>query len=459
MTESAFNLERFSEIDTNDKRAEYRVAVIGRTPEALIEACAYAEAGFSVICADPSPAFRESLLNEKAPLPSNDIRRRMSKHASAGRLALSGDVKSAVNQSHIIILAMSFMLDKKNRPNSSEMEKCCRVIGSALRAGTLIIVASASRVGFVGVTLRGILENDSGLTVGKDFGLVYSPNTRTVTRQAAKGSEQERIVAADDKTSLAMGVKILNIIHNQRVRAVEKIRVAEAAVLFAASMEYVEAAVAQELGTFCESSEIDYVDIDKLIASSKCAGSFSRIASDDTRLESCLLLDDAESLGVKLRGVAQAMEIWTERPKHSIAVIRSALRSCGKPLRRSRITILGLAERLNEQSSPKRIGIELLELLRIREGRMTFYDPYVKVDGLSNIEHWRKGDLYEAIEGADCVVIVTGHDQFAELDLRKMRISMRKPAAIVDLARVLDPEKVEKEGIVYRGFGRGVLPK
>jgi len=54
---------------------------------------------------------------------------------------------------------------------------------------------------------------------------------------------------------------------------------------------------------------------------------------------------------------------------------------------------------------------------------------------------------------------LTGHDQFKRLNLKKLRAVMKMPAAIVDLTGAIELQKVEKEGFIYRGLGRGVEKK
>ena len=49
-----------------------------------------------------------------------------------------------------------------------------------------------------------------------------------------------------------------------------------------------------------------------------------------------------------------------------------------------------------------------------------------------------------------------GHNQFRKLNLKRIKVLMRKPAAVVDCGHVVDPSRVEEEGLIYRGFGRGV---
>jgi UDPglucose 6-dehydrogenase len=67
--------------------------------------------------------------------------------------------------------------------------------------------------------------------------------------------------------------------------------------------------------------------------------------------------------------------------------------------------------------------------------------------------------LAKTIEGADCLVIVVGHNRFKRLNLKKLRLLMTKAASIIDMGQVIEPEKAEKEGFVYRGLGRGVWTK
>jgi UDP-N-acetyl-D-mannosaminuronate dehydrogenase len=77
----------------------------------------------------------------------------------------------------------------------------------------------------------------------------------------------------------------------------------------------------------------------------------------------------------------------------------------------------------------------------------------------SNMARVLRRSLNEAIEGADCVVVLSGQDQFKRLNLKKLRAVMRMPAAIVDLTGIIEPQRVEKEGFLYRGLGRGVDKK
>jgi UDPglucose 6-dehydrogenase len=64
--------------------------------------------------------------------------------------------------------------------------------------------------------------------------------------------------------------------------------------------------------------------------------------------------------------------------------------------------------------------------------------------------------LTKTLEGAHCVAILTGHERFKRLSLKRLKVMVKMPVAIVDFGCVVKPDKAEKEGFIYRGLGRGV---
>jgi UDP-N-acetyl-D-mannosaminuronate dehydrogenase len=90
---------------------------------------------------------------------------------------------------------------------------------------------------------------------------------------------------------------------------------------------------------------------------------------------------------------------------------------------------------------------------------VSIYDPYLSEGEIVDTPYNFKKTMTEAVERADCIIILTAHDPVRHMNLRKMRLMMKMPAAIVDLEGAVEPNKIEKEGFVYRGLGRGVWTK
>ena len=448
------------EVDNAEKRRKYKVTIIDCGRNGVLHACLFVKAGFEVICIDANRAIVNNLARGKTPFLKHEIEPLLKKHVKNGRLKATNDVKAAVAQSDIIVIATQAKIDKKKKINYLDMEKVCKQVGSSLRRGSLVIIISvvgpSATEGLIGETL----ENTSGFEVGVDFGLAYSSVRVLDEKTLEKLAGCKRIVAATDKNSLNAASTILETITKNGIIKTNDVKTAEAARLFEAVQCYVNFALANDLAVFCEKAGMDYLKAKELAETSAYGTLVSpTLTYNNIREEPYLLLEEAENLNVKIRIPMIAREINEEFSKHAVSLIRGALRSCGKPLRRAKISLLGISQTPNTKDTPKVSAKKLAKILENKGAKVSLYDPYISSKELTDLNCPFKKNLTEAMEGVDCIIIFTGHDRFKRLNLKKLKIMARMPAAIVDFEGVIDPEKVEKEGLIYRGLGRGVWTK
>jgi UDP-N-acetyl-D-mannosaminuronate dehydrogenase len=203
--------------------------------------------------------------------------------------------------------------------------------------------------------------------------------------------------------------------------------------------------LASELAVFCESADTDYFEVLKLLEFNDPSFWPTTIDEEDKN-ETYLLLESAENLNAKLRLPTLARQINEEMVKHAVNLTQEALRSCNKTLRRARIAVLG-------NVNPATSTAVFVKLLQVKGAKVSIYDPVSKSDasdlGIA------KTSLNEALEGVDCIVILTREEQFSHLNLRKIKALTKTPSVIVDLAGALDRKVVETEGFIYCGLGRG----
>jgi len=95
-------------------------------------------------------------------------------------------------------------------------------------------------------------------------------------------------------------------------------------------------------------------------------------------------------------------------------------------------------------------------MLEKKGAKVSLYDSLLPKTDLANMARMFKRSLKEAVEGADCVVMLTKQDRFKRLNLKKLRAVMKMPAAMVDLTGMIEPKKVERNGFAFRGLGSGV---
>jgi nucleotide sugar dehydrogenase len=448
------------EIDTIEKRGKYTVTVIGCGQIGVLHVCLFVEAGFKVKCVDANQTIVNSILRGRTPLLKHEIEIKLKNYLKTGLLSATTEAKTAVSQSNIIAIAIPAEIGEKKKANYSNLENTCKQVGLGLRQGSLVLVISTVGIGITQGLIKEPLENSSGLKAGADFGLAYSP-IRVLNRQTFETlANQERIVAAADINSLNAASIILGTFTKGHLEKTECVETAEAVTLFEAVQQDVNVALANELALFCEKIGVDYLEAQKLAETDAYSVlQPSMLAEGNIQEESNLLLEEADNLNFKLRVAAIAREVNEEMVKHAVNLTKDALRNCEKTLRRAKISLLGISQTPNMKSPPKKMVKELAKMLEAKGAKISLYDPYFSSDEVSGAQYHFKKNLSEALEGADCILILTGHDQFKRLNLSKLKALMKMPAAIVDLEGIVEPNKVEKEGFIYRGLGRGIWTK
>jgi nucleotide sugar dehydrogenase len=460
MSSPALNLKP-NDVDVGEKRGKYTFCVVGCGKVGIFHACLFAEAGFKVICADADQAVVNKIALGKTPFLIREIDLRLKSYVKKKLITATSDVKTAVSQSDIIAITVPVEMDKKKKADYSKIKNTCKLVGSSLRSGTLVVITATVGVGLTEDLIKESLENASGFKVGTDLGLAYSPISESAAQSLETVSNRERIVAASDRDSLNATATVFKTVTKSGVKKIENVKLAEAATLFDATQQSVNSALANELALFCEKVGIDILETHEIAKSSGSSSLFLPTLDDENDLaETHLLMENAENLNFKLRFPAISMEVNEDTLKRAVNLTKDALRNCGKPLRRARISLLGITEAPNVKSEPKKVVTKLAKMLEARGAKVSLYDPCFSRDELAELlDYKRATSIAEALEGADCVLIVTGHEQFRRLNWKKMKVMMKNPAAIVDLGGTVEPEKIEREGFIYRGLGRGVWTK
>jgi nucleotide sugar dehydrogenase len=441
------------DIDTPEKREKYTVGVIGCRQNGVLYGVVFAEAGFKVICSDADQSLVRSLSRGRAPLSERAVESKLRSFTRTGVLTITADLKSTVARSDIIIITTAVKIDEKKNSDYSEAENVCKQVGTALRRGVLVVYGSTAGIGFMEGIVKGILENTSGLKAGDDFALAYSPIQAFEEDNSAESfGKQELRLAANDITSLETASAFLATINRKGVRQVLDFKTAELATLFAINRRDVNVALTNELAILCESAGVDYFETRKLLDPELRESSFDPTIVEESRKEVYFLLENAENLNLKLKLPAAARQINEDIVKHAVSLTQNALRSCGRTLRRARITVLGAA-------GSKTTGYAFARMLEAKGAKISVYDPFFTKNEPVEASSSIKRNISEAVEGSDCIVILTAQEQFKRLNLKKLHAIMRAPAAIVDLAGILEPQKVEKESFTYRGLGRGAGKK
>jgi len=443
---SVLNLQA-QDVDSKEKRAQYTVSIVGCGQIGILYADAFAEAGYKVICNDENPNLLKRLTKAKNCYINPEIETRLKKHLDTGNLTISSVRKNTVAQSDIIILAINIKMDTKRKSDTSELEGAYKQVGTALKQGTLLIYGGISRFGSTEKLLKETLENTSGLKEGKDFLLAYNPLCISKTQSIKSLNTLELIIASANQQGLDVATTVLKTVAS-KVKQTNQVKAAELATLFKAVQQDMCTALANELANFCENAGMDYFEIQKLI-NGENSQFWPVIGEEENRKETYLLIESAENLNVKLRLSQLSRQINEEVVKHAINLTQETLRSCDKSLRRARVAVFGT-------SNQNTATAKYIEAATVKGAKITLYDPFMAKNENFDMTPVLKKSLSETVEGADCLVILAGQEQLKRLNLKKLKTVMKSPAVLVDLIGIAEPEKIQAEGFIYRGIGRGM---
>jgi UDP-N-acetyl-D-mannosaminuronic acid dehydrogenase len=315
--------------------------------------------------------------------------------------------------------------------------------------GKLVIVESTLPPGATHETIIPILES-SGWRAGKDFHLVYSPERAMPTKLLEEIRSNPRIIGGlTEECSELARLLYSNITSGELV--ITDIETAEVVKILENTYRDVNIALANEIAMLCEKLGVDAAKAIEIANKHPRVNLLSPgpgVGGHCIPKDPYFALESARKFGLELRVIRSARQVNEDMPTHMLSIIKRALESTGKEIKDSKIAVLGVAYKgdTNDiRGSPSR------EIVR---SLLPFTDVFSH-DPLANQDFGGKfsNDIDEVVKDADCVVVLTDHREYKNLDLEKLSNLVKKPGVIVDGRRLLDPDHARDKGFAYFGIG------
>jgi len=441
------------DLDSFEKRRNYTVSVIECGRMGVPHACLFADAGFKVIGVNTNLHTLEMLKKGQTPFLRNAYQG-LEKHVKEGSFSASSDIRKATSESDIVVITVQTVIDQRRKPDYSLLEKTCREVGMGLKKGSLIIFASPTGPGIVEGSMREVLEKSSGLRIGVDFGLAYG-----ALQLNSQGNNACVVVSAIDGSSLKTATLVLRSLTNSEVVEISNIKTVEALVLFQNVNSEMNQALSNELAFLCERLKIDFLEVLKVMNKGNISPlPLPGMMDTSSRRDLYMLQEEAENVNFNLHLTSLASRINDEVVESTFRLVKNALKTCGKTVRGSKISIFGISKSPNTREPPATLTKNIVALLKKKVRVVQVYDPYFSKREMAELG-FETEKLSKVVEKTDCVLILTGHSKFGKLNLKKVKLLAKKSPAIVDISHVIDPLKAERHGFVYRGLGRGVWTK
>ena len=327
------------------------------------------------------------------------------------------DVRSLGTADVIVVAVPTPLTD--GAPDLGMVQTAMASVASVLRRGQLVILESTTYPGTTEEMVRPILER-SRLVAGRDFFLGYSPE-RIDPGSGRSFRETPKIVSGLGPADLALVERFYGQLVDVVVSA-PRPRDAEMAKLIENTFRQVNIALVNEMATLAPDLGVDiWAAIEA--ASTKPFG-FMPFWPGAGVGGHCIAIDPSylswrvgQQLGFGIGFVEHAKEVNNRMPGYVAQRIGEALNEAGKPIRGSRVMVVGVTYKGGVNDVRESPALHVMERLVRSGAELRYHDPYVERATAGRLELVSQPLSHELLESQDCVVILTAH---AGIDYRRL---------------------------------------
>ncbi len=392
------------------------IGVIGLGYVGLPLIDAFVRGGFACMGFDVDPRKVESLRAGKSYI----------KHISNEKIAgwIEGKSLEATHEMarlaepDVLIICVPTPLTDARDPDLQYIESTCQAIAQSLRCGQLVVLESTTYPTTTRDVVVPILET-SGLKCGTDFYVAYSPEREDPGNPTYSAAQIPKVVGGIDDVSRDLACQL----YSKAVAGVipvENCEVAEAAKVLENIYRAVNIALVNELKVLFDSMGIDVWSV--IDAAKTKPFGFQAFYPGPGLGGHCIPIDPfylswlARKYEHPTRFIELAGEVNTSMPRYVISRLSEFLNEAGKPIKGSKICVLGVAYKKDVDDPRESPSFVLMELLLARGADLSYSDPHVPA--LPSMRHHDLPAMTsqnltpEFLQSLDCVLIATDHTDF-----------------------------------------------
>jgi UDP-N-acetyl-D-glucosamine dehydrogenase len=323
-----------------------------------------------------------------------------------------------LSEADAVIICVPTPLTEAREPDLSYVIRSAEAVSRQLRRGQLVILESTTYPGTTRDVVLPILES-TGLRVGEDFFLAFSPEREDPGNAHFSAQSIPKVVGGFEEKSATVADTLYSQVVVKTVR-VSSPEVAEACKILENTYRAVNIALVNELKVLYDRMGIDVWEVIEA-AKTKPFG-FQAFYPGPGLGGHCIPIDPfyltwaARRHGLTTRFIELAGEVNTAMPSYVVGRVADALNQAGKPVKGSKICLLGMAYKKDVDDPRESPGFELMELLLKKGADVTYNDPHIPE--LPPMRHYpglqmTSSELTpEFLAALDCVLVVTDHSAY-----------------------------------------------
>ena len=387
-----------------------RAGIVGLGYVGLPLAVEFAKAGFAVTGIDVSEE-KAKRVNAGDSYVGDIPAAALTPLVKTGKLRATTDF-SVVRELDTINICVPTPLRKTKDPDMSYIVSSCQEIARYFHPGMLVILESTTYPGTTDELVLPMLLK-SGLKVGTDFFLCFSPERVDPGNPKFQTANIPKVVGGCTPACTEMG-RIFYAQALQHVVPVSSTQVAEMVKLLENTFRMINIGLVNEVALMCGRMEIDVWEV--IDAAATKPFGFMPFYPGPGLGGHCIPIDPfylswkTKQAGIEARFIELAGYINGQMPHFVVEKVQDALNNVEKPVKGSRIHIVGVAYKKDIEDVRESPALDVMLLLKKRGAILTYSDPHVPLLRLDGVELSAAPE--EAASAAECSVIITNHSAF-----------------------------------------------
>ena len=432
-----------------------RVAMIGTGYVGLVSGACFADFGHKVTCVDKDADKIARLGRGEIPIFEPGLDALVAENVKAGRLSFAIDVADAVRQADAVFIAVGTPSRRGDGfADLTFVHEAAKEIARALDGYTVVVTKSTVPVG-TGAEVEAIIRKERP---DADFSVVSNPE---FLREGAAIEDFKRpdriVVGAEDERARETMRELYRPLNLNETPILFTNRATSELVKYAANAFLAtKITFINEMADLCELLGANVQEVARGIGLDRRIGSKFLHAGPGYGgscfpKDTLALVRTAESVGAPSKIVEAVVDINARRKKKMAERI---IKACGGSVDGKTIAILGLTFKPNTDDMRDSPSLDIIPALQAAGATVRAFDPA----GMREAEKLLRGvafgeGIYETLDGADAVTIITEWDEFRALDLDRVKTLLKTPI-MIDLRNIYRPAQMIERGFHYYSIGR-----
>jgi len=430
-----------------------KLTIAGTGYVGLVTGTGFANLGNDVICFDIDKEKIDALENGIIPIYEPGLEELYRRNVEAGRLEFTTDAKKAVQESEIIFICVNTPANEHREADLSAVIEVAKAVGRHMEEYKVIVNKSTVPVGTADL-VKNIIEENQKKDIA--FDVVSNPEFLREGAAVKDFENPDRIIIGSDSKKAE---EIMTSLYRSRARTdrpimITDIKSAEIIKYASNAMLATRISFMNQLAYLCEKTGADIKQISKGMGLDDRIGprflqagigyGGSCFPKDVSALISTLKQNDCDA------DLFEAVNRINENQKSVVVEkLASVLEVKG-----STIAVWGVSFKPKTDDIREAPSLKIIEKLQNLGAKVHACDPIAIENAkkvLNNVKFFL--NPYETIRDCDALIVATEWNEFRNLDMRAVKILLKKPI-IIDGRNIYDPKEMKELGFKYMGIGR-----